>query len=84
MRKNRLVRVPEAIKKLQKTLEYLDIANNRIEHLPEELFELKLLKCLHIYNNEFTEIPTSFSNLNALQHFSLEWFTYCLPKLNFM
>ncbi len=58
----------------------LNIAHNRIEHLPRSLGQLKSLIYINLSNNRFTSIPCSLLNVShTLAYFSIEWFTYTMP-----
>lgn len=49
---------PEEIFDLAKSLEYLDLSNNKLSNLPDDFGKLKKLKILFLSNNQFKELPS--------------------------
>lgn len=49
----------------------LDLGGRRLKEIPPELFELKHLKTLYLYENELTEISDAFGKLTNLTYLSL-------------
>jgi len=58
---------PMEILSLAKTLEILDLSNNRLSTLPKEVAQLSKLKIIFASNNCFTELPESLGNCENLE-----------------
>jgi hypothetical protein len=59
--------VPKNINILRLSLQILDLADNKIRHIPETIGELTTLTELDLSDNRLTEIPNSVGNLTKLQ-----------------
>jgi len=77
---NLLTSLPFSIGSLS-NLSTLNISENIIKVLPEEISNLRNLKILNLYHNQFISLPVGLWKQVLLEEFSLEWFTYCKPKL---
>lgn len=49
--------------KLTNSLRLLNMAENKIKHLPAELGHLKQLQVLYLHGNRFTSFPCTFAKL---------------------
>ena len=58
---------PEEIISLSKTLEILDLSDNRLTELPDSICELKSLKIIFFERNNFVEFPTILKELPLLE-----------------
>ena len=61
---------PDAIFKL-KHLEYLNIQDNELKHIPDKIADLQNLKCLDIRLNQLDTLPNSIKELKLLEKFYL-------------
>ena len=55
-----------------KGLYVLDLSGNKLQKLPEELFELESLKYLDLSNNQLKQIPVSIYKLKRLEYLRLD------------
>eukprot|EP00400_MALV-I_sp_L67-5_P000582 gene582-568_t len=61
-------------------LKILNVADNFLDESPEFIpGACKKLKALHMHNNSFSRIHSSFGHLDNLEELSLEWFRYTTP-----
>jgi Leucine-rich repeat (LRR) protein len=67
--KTNLNNLPSSLEKLQ-DLEILQIDNNKLEFIPEIVFELTSLKNLAIHKNNLREIPIEVERLKKLEWLS--------------
>ncbi|CAK8673871.1 unnamed protein product [Clavelina lepadiformis] len=64
-----------------KTLQVLDLHDNRLTTLPEDIGLLQNLMILNVENNMLSELPFSFGQLEKLEKFSArDNILTCLPK----
>jgi len=66
-----LTTLPDSIGTL-KSLQELDLRNNKLTTLQESFGNLQSLKELYLYGNQLTTLPDSFGNLKSLQKLDLE------------
>ncbi len=77
MSHNQIVKIPLEIKNLCRTLQHLNLSNNKIEQIPKELFKCTSLRGLLINNNNFISFPVELHNLKYLYEFTLDWLVFC-------
>ncbi|XP_047475347.1 E3 ubiquitin-protein ligase LRSAM1-like [Penaeus chinensis] len=52
-------------------IEYLDLSNNKLSHLPDDIHKLKKLKVLKLGTNKLKHLPSSMADLSRLQELDL-------------
>ena len=62
---NIFTEVPSQLKYLEK-LEELDISNNKMQLNAKDLLDIKALKSVYLFNNDFDEDPTKFAELQQI------------------
>lgn len=63
---------PSEIFELADTLEFLDLSNNLLSHIPDEISKLKKLKIAFFSNNLFTSVPSAFKECKNLYMLGLK------------
>ncbi len=67
-----LTSFPPEIFELADTLEFLDLSNNALSHIPDEIRKLKKLKIVFFSNNLFTTVPSAFKECENLYMLGLK------------
>ncbi|QOY52858.1 protein kinase [Candidatus Sulfurimonas baltica] len=67
-----LTSFPYEIFELADTLEFLDLSNNSLSHIPAELSSLKKLKIAFFSYNNFTTVPSAFKGCENLYMLGLK------------
>ncbi|QOY53897.1 protein kinase [Candidatus Sulfurimonas marisnigri] len=67
-----LTSFPHEIFELADTLEFLDLSNNLLSHIPSELSRLKKLKIAFFSYNNFTSMPSAFKECENLYMLGLK------------
>ena len=62
-----------------KSLEELNLAENRLDAIPSEIGLCTNLKSLFLHKNRLGIVPKAISGLSNLEAMSLEWFMYLDP-----
>jgi len=63
---------PPEIFELADTLEFLDLSNNALSHIPAEISQLKKLKIAFFSNNLFSSVPSAFKECENLYMLGLK------------
>eukprot|EP00756_Hemistasia_phaeocysticola_P052470 Hpha_TRINITY_DN2770_c0_g1::TRINITY_DN2770_c0_g1_i1::g.110485::m.110485 len=66
-----LTELPSETRSLSPSLRRLNLANNRLDSLPDWITELNLLQILFLLRNRFTEVPEVCARMPALRMLSL-------------
>ncbi len=67
-----LTSFPSEIFELADTLEFLDLSNNLLSHIPSEISRLKKLKIAFFSNNLFSSVPSAFKECENLYMLGLK------------
>lgn len=67
-----LTSFPPEIFELADTLEFLDLSNNALSHIPDEISTLKKLKIAFFSNNLFSSVPSAFKECKNLYMLGLK------------
>ncbi|MGK7942690.1 MAG: COR domain-containing protein [Crocosphaera sp.] len=69
----RLTHLPPEITKLESSLKFLDLRNNKLKTLPIEIGELRCLTALNCIDNCLENLPEEIGNLDHLQRLHLAY-----------
>lgn len=84
IKNNLLEALPNKFDKWNGSLHRFDFSFNRIDHLSNNLSDLKQLKQLMMNNNNFIKLPTSLFTMKSLEDLGLDWFKYTFPPNPFL
>ncbi|CAK4172811.1 unnamed protein product [Aphanomyces euteiches] len=70
---NQLTELPLDIELLKQSLQVLQLAHNRISHLPTRLFDCAQLTELDLSHNQLTDLPPGLANLKCLTRLDLSF-----------